>query len=169
MRRATTLFLAALATVSMTSVGAQGRPHSHGVGRLDVAVDVKGVSMQLEMPLDSLVGFERAPRNAREDRALKDALATLRTAGSLFATEPAAQCMSSNVRVSEPALKGGESHADVEAAYAFTCAKADALRAIDAAGLFKAFARLRNVEVQFVGPKGQAKRTLTRSRSALSW
>lgn len=159
---------AACIAVLSTAALAQGHPHSHGVGRMDVAVDGKGFSVALEMPLDSLVGFERAPRNAREQQALKDALATLRS-GTLFAPEPAAQCTSSKVEVTEPALKGGEAHADVDATHAFTCQKVDALRAIDVAALFKAFPRLRNVEVQFAGPKGQAKRTLTRSRATLNW
>lgn len=159
---------AALVAAFSAAALAQGHPHSHGVGRMDVAVDGKGFSVQLEMPLDSLVGFERAPRNAREQQALKDALASLRS-DALFAIDPAAQCKPSKIEVAEPALNGGDAHADVDATHAFSCAKADALRAIDVAGLFKAFPRLRNVEVQFAGPRGQAKRTLTRSRAVLSW
>ena len=40
--------------------------HVHGAVQLDVAVDGPTLTLTLEAPLDSVVGFERAPRTAAE-------------------------------------------------------------------------------------------------------
>ena len=39
--------------------------HVHGAVQLEVALDGPTLSIALEAPLDSLLGFERAPRTAR--------------------------------------------------------------------------------------------------------
>jgi hypothetical protein len=44
--------------------------HAHGEGRLDVVIDKDSIAINLELPLDAAVGFERAPRNEREKAAL---------------------------------------------------------------------------------------------------
>ena len=54
-----------------------------------------------------------------------------------------------------------DEHADLEASYEFTCTQPDALRTLDV-GLFDAYKRTQRIEVQVVGPKGQAKVTLRR-------
>lgn len=174
--------VAAFAAAFALAALAQEHAHSHGVGRLDLAIDANGFSLALEMPLDTLVGFERAPRDPREEQAAREAAARLRSADALFAADPGARCRATKVELASPALPAallgaaadasranGSGHADIEAVYTFGCGKAQDLRGIDAAGLFGAFARLRNVEVRVAGPKGQAKRRLTRSRPRLSW
>ena len=40
--------------------------------------------MALELPLDSLLGFERAPRTDAERKAAADVLARLRSGGTLY-------------------------------------------------------------------------------------
>jgi hypothetical protein len=45
--------------------------HVHGQGRLDIAVDEGVLTLRLEAPLDSLVGFERAPHSAKERDAVR--------------------------------------------------------------------------------------------------
>ena len=167
---------------------AQGHAHSHGVASLNLAVDSKGLSVQLEIPLDSLVGFERAPRNAREAQAVREAAARLRAADALFGIDPAARCGPARVRLDSKALpaalldpdspaaaagvsaaKASDAHADLDATYAFACEQAGMLRKLDLDGLFKAFPRIRNIEAQVAGPKGQSKRRATRTRPEVSW
>lgn len=54
-----------------------------------------------------------------------------------------------------------DEHADLDAAYEFTCAKPDELRTLDV-GLFDAYKRIERIDVQVAGPKGQTKVTLKR-------
>jgi hypothetical protein len=54
-----------------------------------------------------------------------------------------------------PAAGSGETHSDVEAEWRWECGKPDALTHVDASGLFKAFARLKQLKVQIVTAQGQ--------------
>ncbi|MCM8594809.1 DUF2796 domain-containing protein [Accumulibacter sp.] len=51
-------------------VHATNRAHVHGQGQLDLAIDHDLVTIELELPLEAVVGFERAPRNERERKAV---------------------------------------------------------------------------------------------------
>jgi hypothetical protein len=131
---------------------AEGRAHQHGVARLDVAVDGTRVSIAFESPLDNLLGFERAPRTAAEQRAAEAALARLRDAATLFRFDAAAGCRSTAVELRSAALKlGGAAapaageHADLDASWEFACERAPVR--LDH-GLFTAFARLQRLQVQ---------------------
>jgi hypothetical protein len=61
------LLLVALG-VSCSALAKEGA-HVHGLVKLDVAVDAKTLTVQLEAPLDSLVGFEHRPRTAAQKQA----------------------------------------------------------------------------------------------------
>ena len=45
--------------------------HQHGVAKLDVAYDQGALSIELEAPLDVLLGFERAPRPDAERKSVE--------------------------------------------------------------------------------------------------
>lgn len=168
-----TLLAAGLSTVAAPAL-AQSRPHQHGVVKLDVAIEGGQLSVALEVPLDSLVGFERAPRTTAEKRTASEALARLQDAASLFKPDAAAQCTVAAVEVSAAALQGSaesgakrgheheHQHADLDAAYRFQCAQPQQLRALDV-GLFDAFKRIRRIDAQVATDKGQFKLTLERS------
>ena len=80
--------------------------HSHGIARLEVAVDGATVTLRLASPLESLLGFERAPRNDAE-RGQVRAMAQALRAGNPFVPTPAARCrldkvdLASSVRYAE--------------------------------------------------------------------
>ncbi len=148
------------------------RPHQHGVATLDVAVEGSGqVTMDLEVPLDSVVGFERAPRSEGERRAAATALASLRDGGRLFGFPSEARCTLRGVDVAAavleapgkppqggtPAPDGG--HADLDATYRYACERPAALAAIEVR-LFDALPRLRRLDVQVAMAGGQHRRTL---------
>ena len=67
--------LSALWALPMLAL-AQGHVHQHGVLKLDIAVESRKLSLQMASPLDNLVGFERAPRNAAERQRVDAALAS---------------------------------------------------------------------------------------------
>lgn len=147
-----------------------GKAHEHGVMRLDVAIDGNKLLIDMQVPLDNLLGFERAPRTEAERKAAAEVLARLRNPGQgtpLFAADAAAQCTLSKAEVQAALLEPGaqavprSGHADLEASYEFSCARPQALRALDV-GLFDAYRRVQRIEVQLAGAKGQSKLTLKR-------
>lgn len=60
--------VAALACITLAPAAAQHQhhAHTHGVVTLGVAVDQSTITLELSAPLESLVGFERAPRTDAE-------------------------------------------------------------------------------------------------------
>lgn len=167
--------------------GAAQHAHTHGVVALDVAVDAQTITLQLEAPLESLVGFERAPRTAAERQRVDAAVAQLRAGDRLFRLDPAARCALKDVDLHSPAIglgkdgkdhdhgNGGkhydhrdDSHADLEATYAFACEAAAQARFVELP-LFDAFQRIRMVNGQVAAPQGQFKRTLGRTDRRLGW
>lgn len=175
---------AALATAA-DPAQATGKAHEHGAVKLDVAIEGQKLSIEMDAPLDNLLGFERAPRNDAERQAAAAVLARLRAPQQgqpLFRPDAAAQCtlVKAEVRapVLEPATKFAvaakgqakkgppdqEVHADVEAQYEFSCAQPQLLGQLGL-GLFEAYKRIQRIDVQVAGPKGQTKATLKRPAS----
>lgn len=149
-----------------------GKAHEHGVARLDVAVEAGRITLQLETPLDNLLGFERAPRTDAERKSADAAVAKLRAAAGLFSIDPAAGCTLASVELESPALKLGraaaaaDGHADLDATIRFTC-QAGAKAAFIDTELFSAFARFSRIEVQVAGPQAQRQLTLKRPAKRL--
>lgn len=143
--------------------------HVHGLMRLDIAVEQSTLTVQLEAPLDSLLGFERAPRTAAERQAADALLQRMGDGASLFKPSAAAQCRPTEARVDSPVLQtagsaahgAGHEHADLDASYAYRCTHPEQLAHIEV-GLFEAFRRLQRIEVQVAGPQQQLKQTLQR-------
>jgi hypothetical protein len=146
--------------------------HSHGSARLDIAIEAQKITIELDSPLDSLLGFERAPRTERERQQADAMVATLKAAQALFRIDAAAQCQLAAVELTSAVLKLGKAtrseqsgHADIEGSFEFNCADAAKATHIEH-GLFQ-FARMQRIEVQLATPKGQAKRTLKRPASRI--
>lgn len=159
-----TLLAGALATSAALAAPA----HEHGIARLNIAVEDRAVLIELDTPLDNLLGFERAPRSAAERRAADAAVARLRDAAALWRFDADAACRSAAVALHSAALGLGEvaagaahgDHADLEASWRFDCERPP--RALEH-GLFEAFARLQRLEVRSVTPAGQSRALLRRA------
>lgn len=151
---------------------AAGHAHVHGVAKLDIAVEATRLTLQMESPLDNLLGFEHAPRSDAERQQADALVVKLKAAGGLFRIDPAGQCTLANVELASSALKLGnpdpseEGHADIDGTFEFTCADATKAAYIDV-GLF-GFARMQRLEVQVATPKGQFKRNLSRPATRVS-
>ena len=152
------------------------RAHVHGQLRLDIAIEGPTVTIAMEAPLDSLVGFERAPRTEVEKKTLETAVAQLRAADKLFRIDPAANCKLGPVELRSAVLGLGkpapaaksDGHADLDASFGFNCSNAAQARFIEL-GLFEAFQGARQIEVQIATPDGQFKRSLRRPATRLGW
>jgi len=159
--------------------------HVHGQARMEVAVEGEGFSVHLESPLHDLVGFEHAPRTAKERAAVKAAVAQLRQPVQLILATTAARCQPDKTYLSSPVIQpamlgetattspdgkapDNDGHAELAADFTFHCADQKALRGIEF-NLFKGFPSLRRINVQIAGPKGQSARTLTPASRQLDW
>lgn len=152
-----------------TAAHATEAAHVHGLMRLDIAVEKSTLTLQLETPLDSLLGFERAPRTAGERQAADALLKQMGNGAALFKPDAAAQCSLTQAHIDSPVLQttapttqgAGHEHADLDASYEFRCAHPEQLTGLDVS-LFDAFKRLQKIEVQMAGVKQQSKQTLQR-------
>lgn len=168
LRLAALLFAAPLIATSLVAKAAP-HAHQHGVAKLDVAVEPGKISLQLDTPLDNLLGFERAPRTDAERARADAAVATLKAAATLFKIDAAAQCTLASVTLDSAALKLGspdpaeaaDGHADLDGSFEFSCRDVSKATAIDV-GLFDAFKGMQRIESQVAAPQGQFKRTLVR-------
>jgi hypothetical protein len=145
------------------------KAHQHGHAKLDVVYEAGQLTIELDSPLDNLVGFERAPRTDAERKTVDAAVARLRAGQTLFVIDPAAGCTLGAVELSSAPLGLGgadaaparDGHAELAARWDFRC-DGVAPGWIDV-GLFQAFRRLSRLEVQAVGPRAQRQATLRRA------
>ena len=77
--------------------------HEHGIARLGLAVDGTRLTVDLELPAESVFGFERAPRSAQERATAAEALDRLRTGGArLIAFPDGVTCALDSAEVQAP-------------------------------------------------------------------
>jgi Protein of unknown function (DUF2796) len=173
-----------------TAAGAQ-HAHVHGVASLQVAVDGERLALTFSSPLDNLVGFERAPRNAQEKAAFQDMMARLQRPEALFIPSPAARCVRASARIDSPlgaaqaagaskpeltasakqnAEKKGEvgEHAGLTAEIVFTCERPQDLDALNVA-VFDAFPKLKRIDAQVAAKAKQTAAKLTPHNRQLAW
>jgi hypothetical protein len=173
LRSAMALLITSL--VSVPAVANQ-RAHTHGVAMLSVAIDGADLTVFLESPLDSLVGFEHRPRTAGQRQAADTALARIRDVAAWLSLPAVAGCTVTTMTVddaafqpapanSSPPGQQGE-HADLTAQVSFRCQAPEQLQSLDI-GLFTAFPRMRRIEAEVAGPGGQRKQTLRATAATL--
>ncbi|PZP34433.1 MAG: DUF2796 domain-containing protein [Roseateles depolymerans] len=164
--RGTLLMLAGLALLGARPAAAHEGAHQHGVMHLDIAIQGRALTLQLEAPLDSLLGFERRPRNDAERQAVRSMLQTLRQGQALWQPDPAAGCRLLDVQLESPLLQPPQAaepheHLDLDADFSFQCERPDRLGALQQQ-LFEHFPRLQRLLVQLAGPNGQHRLELQR-------
>lgn len=171
------ILTAALASPTAYAAGA----HAHGIARLDVAVDGATITLRLKSPLDSLLGFERAPRNDAE-RGQVRAMAQALRSGKQFVPSAAARCRLDRVTLASPVLapellgetgaaaggKASDEHAELEGGFVYRCEDATALQGLDVM-LFDYFKKLRRVDAQVAGPTGQSALKLSSRSRQIRW
>ncbi|MEI7464244.1 MAG: DUF2796 domain-containing protein [Burkholderiales bacterium] len=146
--------------------------HVHGLMHIDIAVDKQLLLVQLESPLDGLLGFERRPRTPAERQAADALLERMGDAATLFKPDAAALCVLKKASIESAVLQSTtraagkdadrkSEHADLDASYEFSCTHPDKLTTMEL-GLFDAFKRLQKIEVQVAGARSQSRQTLQR-------
>jgi hypothetical protein len=136
------------------------------------------LQLDLDTPLDNLLGFEHAPRNEKQRQSVSAMVEKLNKPGLLFVTTAAARCTPASAHLESPVTDANSGrkdnedqaggHADMEAQWNFSCEAPAALRSIEVR-LFDVFPGLHNLDVQLVSPRGQSGAKLTTTARTLSW
>lgn len=153
--------------------------HVHGVLPMTLVLEGDRLTLSVEeAPLDTFLGFERAPRSAAEKQAADKLLSAWRSGQGLVAPDPKGQCTFQSAEVEAPVLTqpaqtrsaGGDTHADLDASLVFACARAQALESVDLSGLMQRFPRIRRIELQGVAGAGQFRKVIQRGqRPVVDW
>lgn len=157
--------------------------HVHGTAILQVAVEGDSLFLDMDTPLDNLVGFEHEPRDDKQKSTVRKMAQALRDAARLFVPTPAARCTLLSVHlessVLDPNLLGESAkpkhaheeeagHADLGAEYVFRCANPKQLHDLEVK-VFDTFRDLHQIDVQFAGPRGQAAAKLNTKQRRFAW
>lgn len=138
--------------------------HDHGHAKLAVAAEGDQIALDLEVPGDSVFGFEHAPKTDAEKKIYAAALDDLKTKPlELFLLSKDLGCV---VQEAKAEAHNEGNHSDVDAAYKFKCAKPLAGAKLTLA-LLDRFPRLKEVKVQLTSGATQAAKTVTKSADAL--
>ncbi len=154
-------------------------PHVHGHGTLNIAVENKRVSIELEAPGMDIVGFEHDAESAEQKTALAKAKDLLGDPLGLFKVPASAECKLSDAKIAieaedehEHEHEEGHDHGDkgghnaFHVTYAIDCAKPENLTSITF-DYFKAFAGAKELDVSVVTEKAQNKFEVTREKPVL--
>lgn len=168
-------FAFAMAMMTVVPHAHGSKAHVHGNAEMQVVVDGDAVEIALQSPLNSLVGFEHAPRNEKQRKALQAMEQRFHSPALLFVPTAAAQCQSQPVELITPFKLEATSksqpqneHAELEASIRFQCANPAALKGMEVR-LFEAFPKLHRIDVQMITGSGQAATRLTPKRRKLQW
>ena len=151
-----------LLAASSNSTSAQtAKPHSkalhaheHGGAKLNIAIDGKDATIELETPADGIVGFEHAAVTAADKKQQSTALDTLKNRIAemvIFDRSIACTFTARKVAVEKDA---DEDHSDVKAEFGVTCGKPPAGTTLRF-GFSKIFPRIVDVEVQLLNDSQQ--------------
>jgi hypothetical protein len=183
--------LAILSVASMPSFSqGHGHTHLHGIASLQIAVDGSTLTLRLRTPLENLVGFEHAPRTEQQKKAIADMEQSLHMPPSHFAPTAAAGCTPVATKLDSPfpaaaktdvrrsddqaqaaarkESKERDVHAELSAEFVFRCQNPDRLQGIEVK-LFDSFRKLRRVDVELAGPRGQKSYRLTATSRVARW
>jgi len=157
--------------------------HVHGVATLQVAVDEKTMTLDFSSPLDSLIGFEHVPHNAKQKAAVKKMADDLNKAEQFFIPTADAQCTLQSVKLDSLVLEPKASqdkkeksqqheeergHADLDGEFVFACKQTGKLHDLEVK-LFDAYPNLHQIKVEVATLKKQSSANLTPEQRRASW
>ena len=149
--------LGALLAFVVSTAWAQNKPHAHhkahahGQGELELAIEKGRIQGTLRVPMESLLGFEHAPKTDAQ-RAQVAALRKLLENPNNIVAPPANAVCQVTESVAESALfsgtvKGG--HSELAYTFGWDCAKPDQLTSLGLP-VFASHKRLKQLEVSLV-------------------
>ncbi|MDR0701609.1 MAG: DUF2796 domain-containing protein [Azoarcus sp.] len=158
---------------------------------MDVALEGRRLSLELDSPLANFLSFEHAPRTDTQRNEVRAMAEKLRELETLFVPPKAALCRLESVELefdnlpedllaaaaasapkrsvkTDDIKENAEGHGELEGEFIFVCDKPEAVTQIEIR-LFKAFPALREIAVQIALPGRQRAAELTPESSTLKW
>jgi hypothetical protein len=184
-RRSRVCFVACAAALGATAAFSlsaeefeQHHAHEHGKITINVALEKRELSIELDAPADNVIGFEHAPRTEAERQAVHDALLLLRNAQDLFGLPSAAQCRVTGSDISSPHWEAEptsahdesphEQHADYEGRFTYRCEAPRELTWLEPWILDK-LRGVHEARINLITPSGQRSQIVTRARERISF
>jgi hypothetical protein len=189
MRIPSTLFLLGALAAAPAPAAAQQQDepqrqlgaHTHGAGKMGIAIERRTLEIELEAPGSDIVGFEHAARTPEQNKATAEARALLAKPLALIKLPEAAGCKVASAKVKlvgggrdhghghghshgkQSSTTAAEPHSEFHAEYKLTCAKPELIQSIEF-DYFKIFPRAEQLDVTIIGDKRQTKAKATRER-----
>ncbi len=144
-----------------------GHAHEHGKGKLELTIESGRAIGNMKLPLEALVGFERAPKTEAETNAINTMNQKLQNPGAFFVANNDAECSPKLISSTIVRDQAGK-HADLDYQFDLNCAKLSSLKQLRI-GLFSEYKRLKEIRVESVGPWGQKSVTAKRDSSTVNF
>jgi len=141
------------------------RKHVHGAVTFNIALEGETLAVELDVPADNVVGFEKSPRNDAERKAIADANAWFASGRSIAAVPRNAGCRLLAVDFTPP--KFGSGHADYRARFAYRCPNPAALDWVELPALNRLL-EIEKVEVNVVTASVQRQTELAAGSTRVS-
>jgi uncharacterized protein DUF2796 len=136
--------------------------HVHGMAKLNIAVEERTATVELEAPAESIIGFEHKAKTAADEQKQATALDLLKhKIGSMLSFEPALGCRLSTTSLD--VVQQGDEHAEVHGVFAVTCDSPLAGSKVRFA-FTKTFPAIRTVDLQVIAATQQVGATIRHDR-----
>lgn len=149
--------------------------HEHGAANLMLAIEGDKLQIGIEVPSESLIGFEHFPKSRSDRENFSEAIKILSNPSKFFSTPSDAECLLTGLNVSQSLFSGeekdehgheehdehghddsekGEIHSEFRSNYSWNCIHTDE---IDSIGnkLFSFFPRIEEIRVNWITNSGQ--------------
>ena len=130
--------------------------HAHGKGELELLVDGKNVQGVFRTPMDSLLGFEHAPKTDAQRDAVDSLRKRLGNPSTVLSPNAEAQCTPTHQEATSTLFTGTvkAGHSELEYRFTFECTQPGRLTTLEIVAL-RDFKRLTEVRVQLVTTSAQ--------------
>lgn len=122
------------------------KAHVHGAASVGIAFDGTSGKIDFKTPAESIIGFERKPKNEKQEKALSEGLAKLESGiGQMISFAENTGCKLTKEKIESEFDDDG--HAEIEASFSVVCSASPAGSTVTL-NFQKVFPRLKTVEVQ---------------------
>ena len=140
----------------------QKNSHEHGAANLMLAIEGDKLQIGIEVPSESLIGFEHFPKSRSDSENFNEAIKILSNPSKFFSTPDGAECLLTGLNVSQTLFSGeeedehghedsekGEIHSEFRSNYSWNCLHTDE---IDSIGnkLFSFFPRIEEIRFNWI-------------------
>lgn len=141
--------------IAITQPAFAHKAHVHGNGKVEVTMEVDKLDIDIDIPGDSIVGFETQPSTDKQKKAVDEALALLKDLAKVV-TVDGGNC---TVKENKAEVDYENGHSEFEVDLEFTCAKPLEVKSLTFV-VMDTFKNLKQLEVVYVSKAKQDQKIL---------